>query len=121
MIRSQDQLDAQIRRSWGAGSSPSRTHTLWAWCDAARLAADRAEARRSAPLCQGVPFSAEGFRFFEEVWVQAAAGVEDLDADEAVFFPVEDDECLDAFGRAGRDAGAAAAEPLAGEVDVSGV
>ena len=59
-----------------------------------------------------MPVSAEDFRFFEEVGVEAAAGVEDLDADEAVVFPVQDDERLDAFGRVGGDAGAAAAEPL---------
>ena len=53
--------------------------------------------------------------------MKAAAGVEDLDADEAVVFPVQDDERLDAFGRGGGDAGAAAGEPLAGEVDVGGV
>jgi hypothetical protein len=45
--------------------------------------------------------SAEGFRLVEEVGVEAAAGVEDLDADEAVVFPVKDDERLDAFGRGG--------------------
>ena len=33
--------------------------------------------------------------------MEAAAGVEDFDADEAVVFPVEDDERLDAFGRGG--------------------
>ena len=53
--------------------------------------------------------------------MESAAGVEDLDADEAVVFPVQDDECLDAFRRVGGDAGAAAGEALAGEVDVGGV
>jgi len=43
--------------------------------------------------------SAEGFRFFEEVGMEAGAGVEDFDADEAVVRPAEDDECRDAFGR----------------------
>lgn len=53
--------------------------------------------------------------------MEAGAGVGDFDADEAVVFPVEDEECLDAFGRGGGDAGAAAVEPFAGEVDVGGV
>jgi hypothetical protein len=44
--------------------------------------------RRTAPLCQGASFSAEDFRFVEEV---SAAGVEDLDADKAVVFPVQED------------------------------
>ena len=65
--------------------------------------------------------SAEDFGFLEEVGVQSAAGVEDFDAGEAVVFPVEHDERLDAFGRAGGDASAAAGEPLAGEVDADGV
>ena len=52
-------------------------------CDAASPAADPAEATQSAPLCQEVPVSAEVSRLFEEVGVQAAAGVEDLDANEA--------------------------------------
>ena len=56
--------------------------------------------------------SAEDFRFLEEVGVKAAAGVEDFDSDEAVVFPVEDDECPDAFWRGGGDAGAAAGEPF---------
>jgi Ca2+-transporting ATPase len=38
----------------------------------------------SAPLCQEVPVLAEDFRFLEDVGVEAAAGVEDLNADEAL-------------------------------------
>jgi hypothetical protein len=49
--------------------------------------------------------SAEVFHLFEEVGVEAAAGVEDLDADEAVVFPVQDDEGLDALGRGGGSSG----------------
>ena len=49
---------------------------------------------------------ADGFGLVEEVVVEAGAGVEDFDADEAVVFPVED-ERLDAVERVGGDAGSA--------------
>ena len=44
--------------------------------------------------------------------MEPAAGVEDPGADEAVAFPVQDDERPGAFGRGGGDAGAAAGEPF---------
>ena len=34
----------------------------------------------------------------DEAGVEAGAGVEDFDFDEAVVLPAEGDECLDAFG-----------------------
>ena len=49
--------------------------------------------------------------------MEAGAGVEDLDADEAVVFPVERDESLGAGRSAGLDGGAARRERVAGEVD----
>jgi hypothetical protein len=52
-----------------------------------------------------MPFSAKDFRFLEEVGVEACAGVEDLDTDEAVAFPVQDDERLDAWTPSGGVAG----------------
>ena len=57
----------------------------------------------------------------EEVVVEAGAGVEDLDADEAVVFPVERDEPFGAGRCGGLDGGAARRERLAGEVDVDRV
>jgi hypothetical protein len=65
--------------------------------------------------------SADDLGFVKEVLVQAAAGVEDLEADEAVTLPVERDEGLDARRGAGLDGGAARREWLAGEVEVDGV
>jgi hypothetical protein len=44
--------------------------------------------------------SADDVGFVEEVFREACAGVENFDADEAVVFPVEDDEAFDA-GRRG--------------------
>jgi hypothetical protein len=40
----------------------------------------------------------EDLRLVEEVLVKGLAGVEDLDADEAAVFPVEDDERFGASG-----------------------
>ena len=74
-----------------------------------------------APLCQWASPLAEDFGLAEEVRVEAGAGVEDFEADEAVILPVEHDERLYALGRVSRDAGAAGCEPLAGEVDAGGV
>ena len=81
----------------------------------------RAAPNGSSLFCQEAPPLAEDFRVFEKIRMEAGAGVEDLDADEPVVFPVEDDEGLDAFGRGGGDTGAAAGKPFAGEVDVGGV
>ena len=64
---------------------------------------------------------ADEFGLVEEVVVEAGAGVEDFDADEAVVFPVEDDECLDAVGRVSWDAGPAGRERVVGELEVDGV
>ena len=47
--------------------------------------------------------------------------VEDLDADEAVVFPVERDEAACARWCGGLDGGAAGAESVSGEVDAGGV
>jgi hypothetical protein len=58
------------------------------------------------------------FGIFEEVAVEAGAGVEDLDADEAVVFPVEHDEAAGAGWCAGLGGGAAWGERVTGEVDV---
>lgn len=83
-----------------------------------------ARQRRTAPLCQAEPLDrrlADEFGLVEEVVVEAGAGVEDFDADEAAIFPVEDDECVDAFGRVGGDAGPAGHERVVGELDVDGV
>jgi hypothetical protein len=65
--------------------------------------------------------SAGGLGFVEEVLVQVAAGVEDLDAGEAAVLPLERDEGFDAGRGAGLDGGAAGREGLAGEVEVDGV
>jgi hypothetical protein len=46
----------------------------------------------SAPLCQEAAVLAVGFGLFEEAVVESGTGVEDLDADEAVVFPVQRDE-----------------------------
>jgi hypothetical protein len=48
--------------------------------------------RRSAPLCQEAALLAVDFGLVEEVVMEAGAGVEDFDADEAVVFPVQGDE-----------------------------
>lgn len=53
--------------------------------------------------------------------MEAAARVEDLDADKAVVFPVECDEPADSGRQAGLDGGAAGCERVAGEVDVDRV
>jgi hypothetical protein len=53
--------------------------------------------------------------------VEAGAGVEDLDADQPVVFPVERDEPFGAGRGAGLDGGAARRERVAGEVDVDRV
>ena len=53
--------------------------------------------------------------------MEAGAGVEDLDADEAVVFPVERDEAGGTGQRGGLRGGAAQCERVAGEVDVDRV
>jgi hypothetical protein len=55
-------------------------------------------ARLTAPLCQEAAVLTIDFGLFEEVVVEAGAGVEDLDSDEAVVFPVERDEPFGAGG-----------------------
>ncbi len=64
---------------------------------------------------------ADLFGLVEEVVREACAGVEDFDADEAVVFPVEDDEGLDAVWRVGGDAGSAGHERFVRERDVDRV
>src|SRR5437762_3244510 len=76
---------------------------------------------RSAPLCQEAAVLAVDFGLFEEVVVEAGAGVEDFDADEVAVFPVQRDESLGAGRRGGLQGGAAWCERLAGEVDVDRV
>ena len=46
---------------------------------------------------------------------------EDFDADEAVVFPVEGDEGLDAGGRRSAEGGPSGRERLVGELEVDGV
>jgi hypothetical protein len=75
----------------------------------------------SAPLCQEAAVLAACFGVVEKVIVKMAGRVEDLDADEAVVFPVECDEALGAGRRAGLDRGAAGRELVAGEVDAGRV
>jgi hypothetical protein len=53
--------------------------------------------------------------------VEAGAGVEDLDSDEAVVFPVERDEPFGAGRCGGLDGGPASRERVAGEMDVDRV
>ena len=89
--------------------------------DDASPATDPVEARLTAPLCQAGAALFEDFGFLEEVGMEAAAGVEDFDADKAVVFPVERDESADSGWQAGLDGGAAGCERVAGEVDVDGV
>ena len=57
----------------------------------------------------------------EQVGVEAGAGVEDFDADEAAVFPVQRDEPFDTGRCGGLGGGAARRERDAGEVDVDRV
>src|SRR5215469_7244576 len=78
-------------------------------------------ANRTAPLCQGAVVLADDLGLVEEVLVEAGAGVEDLDADEAAVFPVQGDEPAGAGWCGGLQGGAAGRERVAGEVDVDRV
>ena len=63
----------------------------------------------------------DDFGSLEKVIVKMTGGVEDLDADETVVFPVERDEPFDAGRGAGLGGGAARRERVTGEVDVDRV
>jgi len=77
--------------------------------------------RITAPLCQEAAVLAVGFGVLEEIVVEAGAGVEDLDADQAAVFPVQGDEPICAGRCGGLEGGAARRERVASEVDVDRV
>jgi hypothetical protein len=77
--------------------------------------------RLRGTVAELVAVSTELFGLLEDVVGETDAGVEDLDADEAVVFPVEGDEAVDTVGHGGLGGGAVRGRRRGAEPDVGGV